>query len=259
MATPRKEVDLAGMHYPHREAAADLLISKARKLADFVSLYFDDMSDKDSRKARQAVSFYDLALHLMKPYDGGYQTIIHWKCLVLIALEQYEEAASWYEELIRLVGTSEGPNYRCPTARAAAEKLAELKGMKNTPLPELKDGDAELLDEPGFCWWAAQFCNELADGKFKLAHGCLSGGFGKSMTLLELKRSWLSLVDDPEVDLNITLGRYELAAEGDAGDYVGWCYFVISGNEINEAIAVDVYQRPAANSYEIRAIDFGRP
>ena len=98
MAKSRKEIDLSKVPYQHRESAAKLLILKAKKLADFADLYFDGITSKEINKARQAISLYDMALNLMKPYSGDYQTIIHWKCLTLIAIEQYEEATDWYNE-----------------------------------------------------------------------------------------------------------------------------------------------------------------
>lgn len=258
MAIPRKEIDPLELPYPHRSAAADLLISKAQRLADLASLYFDDVGEKEIKKARQAVSFYDLALHLMKPYDGNYKTIIHWKCLLLIILEQYEDATSWYEELIRLTVHSEGPNYRCATAKEAEWQLAKIKGKKNFPLPPLKDSDSELLDDPQFCWWSAQFCEALSKRKFKVAHAYLSDELGKEMGQTELKNNWVSLINHPKADTDVFLERYELASEDDEDDYVGWCYFIVSGDEINEAISMDIYQGQG-NGYEIRSIDFGRP
>lgn len=134
MTIPRKEIDLSTVPYAHKNGAANLLISKAQRLADFADLYFHDLSDKDIKKARQAISYYDLALKLMKPYDGNYQTIIHWKCLVLVALEQFEDAASWYEELIRLAVESEGPNHNNATAKEAQRQLQKIQGKKASPL-----------------------------------------------------------------------------------------------------------------------------
>lgn len=258
MTIRRKETDPVELPYAHRMAAADLLISKAQRLADFASLYFNDLGEKETRKARQAVSFYDLALNLMKPYDGNYNTIIHWKCLVLIALEQYEDAACWYEELIRLTINSEGPNFRCATAKAAQKKLAEIKGKANSPLPDLKDKDGDLLGDPQFCWWSSQFCEALSTNKFKLAHGFLSDDLAEAMDQAALKNGWISLLSEPRADTNVTLERYELAKSDDPKDYVGWCYFIVSGEETIESISVDVYLRPGAG-YEIRSIEFGRP
>jgi hypothetical protein len=258
MAMPRKEVDPLELPYPHRNAAADLLISKAQKLADLSSLFFGDLGEKEIKKARQAVSFYDLALHLMKPYDGNYSTIIHWKCLLLIVLEQYEEATSWYEELIRLTVDSEGPNYRCATAKEAEKQLSKIKGKKNSPLPEFKDKDGDLLDDPQFCWWSSQFCEALSSRKFKLAHDYLSDELGKKMGQTDLKNNWTSLLNDPKADTDVFLERYELASADDANDYVGWCYFVVSGDDINEAVSMEIYHGEG-QGYEIRSIEFGRP
>lgn len=258
MAIPRKEISPSDLPYPHKNAAADLLISKAQRLADFSALYFGEMGEKEIKKSRQAVSFYDLALHLMKPYDGNYKTVIHWKCLVLIALEQYEEAESWYEELIRLTVDSEGFNYRCSTAKEAEKQLAKIKGKKNSPLSPINDNDSDLLDDPQFCWWSAQFCEALSKGKFKLAHAYFSKELGERINQPELKKNWNSLLEDPKTETDVFLERYELASEDDDKDYVGWCYFVVSAADINEAISIEIYQ-DEGDSYEIRSIDFGRP
>lgn len=257
MTTPRKEIELTKIPYSHKQGAANLLISKAQRLAEFSDLYFGDMGEKEVKKALQAVSFYDLALSLMKPYDGNYQTVIHWKCLVLIALEQYEEASSWYIELIRLSENSRTPDIYNATAKEAQRQLSKIKGKRNSPLPKLDEKNSELLDDPSFCWWAMQFCEALAKRKYKLAHGYLSEPLQREISQADLKQQWISLLNNPKDDVDVNLERYDVAAEGDDVDYVSWCYFVILGKDIYEAISLDIYKR--RDGYEIRHIEFGRP
>lgn len=256
MVTPRKEVELTKIPYTHKRSAADLLISKAQRLADFTDLHFGKMGEKEIKKAIQAVSFYDLALSLMKPYDGDYQTVIHWKCLVLIALEQHEEASSWYGELIRLSENSKTPEIYNATAREARRQLSAIEGKRNSPLPKFEDKESDLLDDPGFCWWAMQFCEALAKRKYNFAHDYLSGQLQQELSQADLKKRWVSLLNSPKDDVDVNLERYEMAAEGDDMDYVSWCYFVISGHDLNEAISLDIYKR--RDGYEIRHIEFGR-
>ncbi len=257
MATPRKEIDVTEIPYSHKQGAANLLISKAQRLAEFSDLHFGDMGEKEIQKALQAISLYDLALSLMKPYDGDYQTIIHWKCLILIALEQYEEASSWYEELISLSENSKTPEIYNSTAKEAQRQLSTIRGKKNRPLPKLDEKDSEILDEPSFCWWAMQFCEALAKRKYKQAYGYLSESLREEMTQADMKKQWVSILNNPKDDVDVNLERYEMAKEGDDEDYVSWCYFVILGADINEAISLDIYKRP--DSYEIRSVEFGRP
>ena len=257
MTIPKKEVELAKIPYSHRQSAANLLVSKAQRLAEFSDLYFGDMGDKEIKKALQAVSFYDLALSLMKPYDGNYETIIHWKCLVLIALEQYEEASNWYEELIRLSERSRTPDIYNATAKEAKRQLSKIIGKKNSLLPEFDEKESELLDDPSFCWWAMQFCEALAKRKFKLAYEYLSEQLRKEISQTELKKQWISILNNPKDDVDVNLERYDIATEEDDEDYVSWCYFTVTGADINEAISMDIYKSP--DGYEIRGFEFGRP
>ncbi len=258
MAKSHKEIDLSKIPYQHQEVAANLLISKAKKLADFADLYLNEIDSKQVSRARQAVSLYDMALNLMKPYSGNYQTIIHWKCLTLIALEQYEEATYWYNELIKLAIDSEGPNYRNPTAKEAKRQLEGIKGKKNVPLPDIEDQATLLLDNPPFCSWASQFCLALESGKYKLAHEYLSSELALEISQDQLKDNWVPTTDNTKEDIDIILERYELASKDDEKGYVGWCYFVLSGPDLNEAVAVEIYQ-DSGRWYEIRSIEFGRP
>ncbi|HFE37857.1 MAG TPA: hypothetical protein ENK06_05485 [Gammaproteobacteria bacterium] len=257
MITPKKEVELAKIPYSHKQGAANLLISKAQRLAEFSDLSLGDMDDKEIKKALEAVSFYDLALSLMKPYDGNYETIIHWKCLALIALEQYEEASDWYEELIRLSGSSKTPDIYNATAKEAKRQLSKIIGKKNSPLPLFDEKEYEFLDDPGFCWWAMQFCEALAKRKFKIAYEYLSEQLHENISQTELKKQWTSILNDPKDDVDINLERYDMANEEDDEDFVSWCYFTVSGADINEAISLDIYKR--ADGYEIRGFEFGRP
>jgi len=257
MAIPKKEAELTKIPYSHKQSAANLLISKAQRLAEFSDIYFGDMSDKEIKKALQAVSFYDLALSLMKPYDGNYETIIHWKCLTLIALEQYEEASSWYQELIRLSETAKTPELYNATAKEAKRQLSKISGKKNSPLPKIDEKENQLLDDPSFCWWAMQFCEALAKRKYKLAYEYLSEQLREKLTQVELKKQWISILNKPKDDVDINLERYDMATETDEEDYVGWCYFTVLGQDINEAISLDIYKK--SDGYEIRDLEIGRP
>lgn len=257
MAIQKKEADLTQIPYSHKQAAANMLISKAQRLAEFADLYFGDMGEKEIKKALQAVSFYDLALSLMKPYDGNYETVINWKCLVLIALEQYEDASHWYEELIRLSESAKTPHIYDATARQARKQLSQIIGKKNSPLPEFDEKQNDLLDDPSFCWWAMQFCEALAKRKFKLAYDFLSEQLRKDISQNELKSQWLTILNDPKDVVDINLERYELATEDDHEDYVSWCYFSVAGDEINEAISLEIYR--GHDGYEMHSIEFGRP
>ncbi len=251
-------IDLTKIPYKHRTAAADLLTSKAQRLADLAGLHFEEIGDKEINKARQALSFYDMALNLMKPHDPNYQTILNWKCLTLIAIGQHKEALDWYQELVRIAHESEGPNCANATVDTAKKQIAELSGKENAPLPAIDDSEYRVLDDPAFCWWGEEFCELLQNKKYKLAHGCLSPELGNEISQAQLEEEWISLVSSDDAEVNIYLERYEIGSESDEKNYVGWCYFVIAGDDCNEAIAIDVY-KTRGHGYEIRSIDFGRP
>ena len=117
------KLDLSKIPYSHRSAAANLLISKARRFVNLADLDSQKSDDKEIDKARQSVAYYDMALSLMKPHDVNYQTILNLKCLTLIGIGQYEDAAGWYEELIKIAHNSEGPNCINPTVEVAKQQL----------------------------------------------------------------------------------------------------------------------------------------
>lgn len=258
MSQVNEKIDIANIPYKHRTAAADLLISKAHRLVDLSELHYRDIGDKEIRQAQKAISFYDMALFMMKPYDLNYQTILNWKCLTLIGIGQFEDACKWYEELIRISIESEGPKSKNATRDLAKEQLKKYSGKSNCPIKPVDESEIRILDDPPFCLWAERFCDELQKGKYKKAHQFFSHDLAKRISQTQLKESWLSLTDSADSDVNIYLDRYEIGSDDDEDNYIGWCYFIVSSENINEAISFDVYQTESLG-YEIHSIEFGRP
>ena len=49
-----------------------------------------------------------------------------------------------------------------------------------------------------------------------------------------------------------------MATDNDEQGMIGWCYFSVTSDIVNEAISMDVYSSDL-NPYEIRMLEFGRP
>ncbi|MEO6005215.1 MAG: tetratricopeptide repeat protein [Opitutus sp.] len=166
-----KSVDLNAIPYKLRFNAASLLISKANKLCGLVSM--DEGARPDQKALLSAIAYYDMALALQKPYDPNYSTVVNWKCNVLRELGQYEEAVSWYREIIRLSDETNGPEMRDATAKLAEEMIRDCGGRPSEPLAVETSGETDF-DDPPYCMFAIEFCELLADQKFKKAHSYLS-------------------------------------------------------------------------------------
>lgn len=207
---------------------------------------------------QKANSLYDIALGLMKPHDPNYQTIINWKCLTLIEIGQFEEACKWYEELVRSSIESQGTNVKDSTRDFAKQQIKKYQSKKNHPIKKLDQSEVDIFDDPSFCLWAEGFCEELQNGKFKKAFQYLSPELAKEMPPQKLKENWLELLDNSESDVDVFLETHRVGSEEDGDRFIGWCYFVVANDDINEAVSVDIYQTDG-NGFEIREIEFGRP
>lgn len=252
------EIEITKLPYKHRFAAASVLMSKGDRLIELKSLSARPLDEKQKRRVLEGLSFYDMALFLMKPYDPNYQSLLNWKCLALISLGQYEDARKWYEELVRIAIESEGPNGLGPTARLAQDQIASLTGKLNESLPDVDEFDVREFDDPLFCLWAEQFCQLLQDRKFNQAHRCLSSELGSTITPTKLKSLWSRMLGSSLGETIVTLMRFEFASESGDEGHVGWCYLSVTNDDINEAISMDVYKTPS-NAYELRSLVFGRP
>lgn len=250
--------DISKLPYKHRFAAASMLIFKGNRLTELTSLRSKPTKERDVRRVLEGLSFYDIALSLMKPYDPNYLTLLNWKCLALISIGQFEDARKWYEELLRIAIESEGQNCLGATAKLALEQVAVLADKKNEPLPNIDRSDVEMFDDPPFCAWAEQFCWHLRDRKFKQAHLYLSMNLRNMLAPSELRKMWSSLLASSKLDVDISLERYELESPSGDKNQIGWCYFTITSDEINEAISMAIY-KTASNAFEIGSLLFGRP
>jgi hypothetical protein len=183
---------------------------------------------------------------------------LNWKCQALISIGQLEDARLWYQELVEIARDSEGQSHLGATARLATEWLAKLDGGTNAPLPVLRNLDTKMFDDPPFCVWAEQFCYLLCNRKYRDAHRCLSAEYASLTSLAKLKVDWEAMVGKKSKDFQINLETYNVAEPTDDVNRLGWCYFSVSNDEINEAISMEIY-RTSSNAYEVRLLEFGRP
>jgi len=251
-----KHIDLDSISYKHRFNGASLLISKANRLCGLQGLAIGQKTDDKTLLA--ALSYYDMALSLMKPFDPNYATVVNWKCLVLWSLRQFDEAASWYREIVRIADETEGKAARNATAALAEQMIAECEGRGNEPLKGAVT-DATAFDDPPFCMVGEQFCTLLAQKKFKKAHACLSPTLKETVSAAKLKQDWQSMIGNPAAaDISISLEQHMLDWPDRRDDDLGWCYFSVSTEELSEAVALVVAKTPQ-NGYWLRELEFGRP
>jgi hypothetical protein len=127
-----KAIDLDSIPYKHRFNGASLLIAKANRLWGMGPS--DSYREADEPKLLAASAYYDMALALMKPFDSNYSTVLNWKCNVLGALRQYEDAVLWYREIVRISDETDGKAKRNATAALAQKMIHEYAGRKNESL-----------------------------------------------------------------------------------------------------------------------------
>lgn len=248
-----KPIDLNALPYKFRFNGASLLISKANRLCDMTS-----PTRPDRKTLLAAMAYYDLALALMKPYDPNYSTVVNWKCNVLQELGQFEEAVSWHEEIIRISDETDGKGMRNATASLAEEMIRRCQGRGNAQL-DAPSGDEGDFDEPPYCMFATEFCALLTEQKFKKAHALLAPALKEIFPAEKLKEDWGRMVRgarSPEV--SVALEEHMLDWSTRKAEEIGWCYFSVSTDKVNEAVAVVVGRTPQ-NSYWITDLELGRP
>jgi len=248
-----KSVDLDGIPYSHRFGGASLLIAKANRLAGMLS----DGSDTDRKQIVAAVSYYDMALALSKPYDPNYPTIVNWKCNALLRLGLYAEAVDWYREIVRISDKTDGKSERNATAKLAEEMIVKYSGRANDG--RLESEGSERYDDPPFCMFAEEFCQLLAERKYKKAHGLLAPAVKEEFTPTRLKDAWTSMVGaEAHTGIDIALQTHLLDWPARKPESIGWCYFSISGADLSEGLALVVSRTPH-NAFWITGVEFGRP
>ena len=253
------KINIDRLPYKHRFAAASMLMSKGNRLTDLTSFGAEKKpSKKEIAKLREGLSYYDMALSLLKPHDPNYQTLVNWKCLALISLGQYRDAREWYEELVRADVRSQGEKARSATASLALEQIEALRDKENEPLPDVDPRDVSLFDDPPFCRVAEDFCFQLRDGKFSDAHRFLAPSLREEMTPDVLKRSFRALTGGAKSDVDVRLERYDLLPADSESNEVGWCYVAVESETASEAISLG-FGVAYSHVFEIRSIEFGRP
>jgi len=228
------------------------LIAKANRHLDLG----DQKSDDQALLA--ALAFFDMALVLMKPFDPNYATVVNWKCNVLRALRQYEDAVAWYREIIRISNETDGKDARNATAVLAEKQIREYCGRPNEPLA-VSRSDAKPFDDPPYCMFAEEFCVLLSEKKYKRAHACLSPTLREALPIAKLKDSWQRMTQGAATaDLSLTLEQHMVDWRGREAGEIGWCYFAIEAHGFNKAVNVVVGQTPQ-HVYWITKVEFGRP
>ena len=248
-----KSVNLEAIPYSYRFSGASLLIAKANRLAGMLS----GQRDVQRKQIIAAVSYYDMALSLSKPYDPNYPTILNWKCNALLRLGLYEEAVDWYREIVRISDETDGKAERNATAKLAEEMIVKYSGLPNDG--HLDSDGSEEFDDPPFCMFAEEFCQLLTERKFKKAHGLLAPLMKEEFSPIRLKESWISMVGaETEPGIDIALQNHLLEWPERKPENIGWCYFSISGTKFSEGIALVVSRTPH-NAFWISGVEFGRP
>jgi len=251
-----KPIDLNSISYKQRFSGASLLISKANRLSGMSSFGGDQTPDDKTLLA--ALAHYDMALALLKPFDPNYATVVNWKCNVLGALRQYEEAVAWYREIVRISDATDGKSPRNATAALAEKMIRQYEGRGNEPLRTV-DSDASNFDDPPFCMFAEEVCLLLSEKKYKKFHACLSPALQGAVPVAKLKEDWQRMTQGAAAaDLTLTLEQHTVQWPDRKADEIGWCYFSVSTEGVNEAIAVVVGRTPQ-NGYWITELEFGRP
>lgn len=250
--------DISAIPYEHRFAAAGLITSKGNRLARIGANLSNPLTKKEVKGLMTALSYFDIALFLLKPFDPNYLTTLNWKCLALESLGQFADARRAYQDLLNIVAQAEGPNTENVYVDLAKGQIKKLTGKDNEPLPDYSRPTMAEFDDPEFCVWAEQFCYLLRDGKFKDAYNYLSAEFGNQLSQAELKQRWNSMLLESTEDPNITLEHFELAAKNSKNKKIGWCYFSVTCEEANEAITVEV-GNSKSGGFNIIGLEFGRP
>lgn len=251
-----KFVDLNKLPYQQRFNGASLLISKANRLCGMSSSGSGRQPDQKALLA--SLAHYDMALVLLRPYDPNYSTVVNWKCNVLRELRQYEEAVAWYREIIRISDETDGRGDRNATAKLAEEMVRDLEGRSNEPL-EVASGADKTFDDPPFCMFAEEFCTLLCNRQFKKAHACLSPALKERVSLAQLKDDWSQMTQGANPDeLALALQQHLMDWPARKAEEIGWCYFSVSTERLNEALSVVVARTPS-NGYWISEVEFGRP
>jgi hypothetical protein len=88
------EIDISKLPYKHRFAAASMLMSKGNRLTELTSLRSERPEGRDVSRVLEGLSFYDMALSLMKPHDpSGDENQIGW-CYFTVTNDEINEAIS---------------------------------------------------------------------------------------------------------------------------------------------------------------------
>lgn len=265
-------IDLNTLSYRHRADAAGLLVSKANGLADAAIIpqaklkkgraYIAGATSGslvDVAALHAAIAYYDMALLLMRPFDGNYLTVANWKCNALTKLGQFETAAAWYAEIVRVDQEANGGvSSNAPTAALAHRQLARFANKENEPL-SYRDSDTDDFVAPPFTLYAQQCVLTLAKGKFADGSMHFDVGDRNHFSAAYLKRQWKALVGEAEYsDLSITLESYLFEWDGKSTDDIGWCYFAVSSRDLHEGVEC-IVKRTGPLGTAIHRIAFGRP
>lgn len=267
---PRPTIDIDQHSYKHRFDASSLLTSKANKMLD-ASVVQEKKKNRayvagenadefvDVARVLAAIAYFDMALTLIRPFDPNYSTVANWKCNALRSIGQYADAVVWYEEIVRIdEERNGGTSSDDPTAQLARKQATKLRGKVNAPLDSgINDADDFLA--PPFTLWAQSCLRDMASGKYKDAALHFNAKGRTQYSAKALQAEWSNLLGQANsADLSIALEEYRFEWPGKSKAEIGWCYFSVSGPDLNEGIAFVVAQGADGNE-EVCSVEFGRP
>ena len=247
-----RSIDLNSISYRYRSNGASLLLSKANRLSGTTG------RPTDQKSLLAAVAYYDMALSLMRPFDPNYVTVVNWKCNALIALGQFEQAVSWYHEIIRISDQTDGKAGRNATAALAEQRILAFADRRDEAI-DLVETDATDFEDPPYCMAAEGFCRLLVEKQFKKAHEYLSPTLKATVSVAGLKAEWVRLIQEATPkDVSITLEQHRVDWPGRKAEDIGWCYFAVVLPTVSEGVTVVVGRAPH-NGLWLTEVTFGRP
>jgi hypothetical protein len=268
----RPTLSLDKLPYKHRFDAATLLASKANNLRD-ASVVGERAQKKNRTYVRNeqtgelvdvglvlaALSYFDMALLLMRSFDPNYRTVANWKCNALCSIGQYADAVNWYEEIVRVDREQNGGTVsRNATTALAQEQLAKYRGRSNVALTHPVD-DTDNFIAPPFTLYAQGCLTSLAKRKFADAALHFAPEDRKTYSAKLLKQKWIELVGTTDfADVSIVLQEHLFEWRGKLEHDLGWCYFSVSGPECNEGVSF-VVRNTEHGGFAIHRVEFGRP
>jgi hypothetical protein len=235
-----------------RDAAGSIGLRGLRKLP--INDWVASMPKVKPEKLKTAIHYFDISLAIYQDL-----TVMNWRAHCLKFLGEWETAISAFEEIARLARNNLPlDNAYLDLAKASIrfcrESANEGKSSPTTQSPE----ETEAITDPEHCQIAILFAEALIRGDFKGAHELLSTSLKKTVSPMELARSYKSMIpytgaEIENIDVGLTMEDWPDKKPEDAG----WVYVNMSGEGFAEAVTVIVCKE--LDRLVIRDIEWGRP